>query len=167
MAKLFTAEVLQRLKSNGEKTRKRQDANRSEPDHIPVVKIFNPFGAATWLLTEADHDDEDRLFGLCDLGQGFPELGYVSRKELEETRVNPRLRVHVANTDEVIAGTSKVGLPLERDRHFNTEHPLTVWLEAAQLEGRITEDEEVLAQAATKLERPKPSSNQSATQEQA
>lgn len=152
--KLFTAEAVQKLKANGKKTRARQDANRAEPDHIPVLKIFNPYSAATWLFTEIDPDDEDRLFGLCDLGQGFPELGYASRKELEEIRVNPRLRIHVANSNEVIAGTTKVGLPLERDRFFNTKYPLTVWLEAAQLEGRITEDENALAQAAAKLERP-------------
>jgi hypothetical protein len=47
-------------------------------DHIPVAKLFSPDGAATWLISEADPDDPDRLFGLCDLGLGFPELGYVS-----------------------------------------------------------------------------------------
>ena len=39
---------------------------------------FTPDAGATWLLTEIDPDDHDHAFGLCDLGQGFPELGYVS-----------------------------------------------------------------------------------------
>ena len=54
-------------------------ANGREPnrDHIPVVKLFNPMGPATWLLCELDADG-DTLFGLCDLGVGEPELGYVS-----------------------------------------------------------------------------------------
>jgi hypothetical protein len=46
----------------------------SERDHFPAVKLFTPDGSATWLLTEADPDDPDRLFGLSDLGLGFPEL---------------------------------------------------------------------------------------------
>ena len=37
-------------------------------DPPPVVKLFTPDGAATWLLTELDPEDPDRAFGLCDLG---------------------------------------------------------------------------------------------------
>ena len=37
-------------------------------DHAPVVKLFTPDAQATWLITEVDPDDPDRLFGLCDLG---------------------------------------------------------------------------------------------------
>jgi hypothetical protein len=48
-----------------------------------VVKLFNPCGAATWLLTELDPDDPDIGFGLCDLGLGSPELGSVRISELE------------------------------------------------------------------------------------
>lgn len=152
MSKLFTQDNLAKLRSNGNATRRAQAKDRSEPDHQPVVKIFNPYGAATWLLTELD-EDGDTLFGLCDLGQGYPEIGYVSKKELEDTRVHPRFHITEANTGETVAGTAKVGLPLERDRYFNTEHPLTVWLEAAQRAGRITEDETALTQAAIKLDR--------------
>ena len=53
-----------------------------ETDHVPVVKLFNPCGAAVWLITEM-MDDGDTLFGLCDLGFGSPELGYVSLAEIE------------------------------------------------------------------------------------
>lgn len=57
-------------------------------------------GTATWLLSESDPDDPDRLFGLCDLGLGFPELGYVSLAEIITLR-------------------GKLGLPIERDQHFH------------------------------------------------
>lgn len=46
----------------------------------PVVKFFDPQGAATWLLTECDK--EGYAFGLCDLGMGFPELGSVYLPEI-------------------------------------------------------------------------------------
>ena len=57
-----------------------------EIDFPPVVKLFNPSGAATWLLTELDPEDPDIAFGLCDLGTGFPELGSVSLRELASVR---------------------------------------------------------------------------------
>ena len=53
-------------------------------DHAPVVKLFFPIGAATWLLTGLAPDREDLAFGLCDLGMGSPELGYVSLSELSQ-----------------------------------------------------------------------------------
>ncbi|RIV79196.1 DUF2958 domain-containing protein [Pelagerythrobacter aerophilus] len=43
-------------------------------DPWPVIKLFNPAGAATWIATEL-HEDGDALFGLADLGFGCPELG--------------------------------------------------------------------------------------------
>ncbi len=55
-------------------------ANGANPgDHVPVVKFFNPLGAATWIISECDADG-DTLFGLADLGFGCPELGSVSLK---------------------------------------------------------------------------------------
>ena len=56
----------------------------------PVVKLFNPMGSQTWLLVSLKPDpDDDReiAYGLCDLGMGFPELGYVSLKELREMKL--------------------------------------------------------------------------------
>ncbi len=101
-------------------------------DHKPVVKLFDPTGAATWLITEMSHDDNDILFGLCDLGLGFPELGYVSLKELES-----------------VSGFA--GLGIERDIHFEAEHPLSVYAESARQAGGITESRQALAQAAAAL----------------
>lgn len=102
-----------------------------ETDHWPVVKLFNPTGAATWLLTELAADG-DTLFGLCDLGFGSPELGYVSLAEISGIRVG-------------------FGLRIERDRHFKAGYPLSVYAEAARRFGAITEATQALQDAATAL----------------
>ena len=67
-------------------------------DFKPAVKIFTPDGNATWLLTELDPNGH-LAFGLCDLGLGEPELGYVSLHELAAAR-------------------GSLGIPLERDLYF-------------------------------------------------
>lgn len=117
--KLFTKEQFEKLLANG--------VNRDQ-DHTPVVKLFTPDGAATWLLTEIYPAEDDLAFGLCDLGMGEPELGYVSIPELASLR-------------------GKLGLPVERDRHFSASHPISVYARAARIAGRIVEDEKSLAQA--------------------
>ena len=127
--KLFTKEILNQLTANGKATRQARAEDREEPDHKPVVKIFNPCGSATWLLTESEPDEPDVLYGLCDLGQGFPELGNVSRSELESIRA-PLL-----------------GIPLERDLYFAATYPLMTYYKAAQHAGMITEDAQALKQA--------------------
>lgn len=58
---------------------RRNDENR-QASHPPVVKFFDPCGASTWLLSAVDEDGI--AYGLCDLGQGFPEIGYVDLEEL-------------------------------------------------------------------------------------
>ena len=63
--KLLTKALRERLLKNGR--------NRDR-DHSPVLKLFNPCGAATWLISELDEDGET-MFGLADLGFGTPELG--------------------------------------------------------------------------------------------
>lgn len=72
-----TAAQWKQLRSNYDENLKRRG---NTVDFVPVVKLFNPRGAATWLLTECDEDGI--AFGLCDLGFGSPELGYVSLEEL-------------------------------------------------------------------------------------
>jgi hypothetical protein len=94
------------------------NALASERDVKPVVKLFTPDANATWLLTECDPDEPDRLFGLCDVGLGCPELGYVSLEELTNLR-------------------GPLGLPVERDLHFIADKPLSVYAEEARLRGRI------------------------------
>lgn len=87
-------------------------------DGPPIVKLFTPDGAATWLISEADPDDVDRFFGLCDLGLGFPELGYVSLAEISAIR-------------------GRLGLSVERDLHFVADKPLSAYAEEARRQGRI------------------------------
>lgn len=96
-------------------------ANNAHPDgdHLPVLKIFNPTGAATWLFVDMD-EDGDTLFGLSDLGMGEPELGYASLMEMQRVRV-------------------RFGLALERDIHFTTDKPLSAWTAAARRERRIVQ----------------------------
>lgn len=109
--------------------RKRLIANgQNLGDHVPIVKLFNPIGAATWLISELDSDG-DTLFGLADLGFGCPELGSVSLAEISSV-------------------TLPLGLTIERDLHFEARFALTVYAAAARLVGRITEDEARLEAAA-------------------
>jgi len=109
---IFTKAVLAALAKNG------AASAAKEQDHKPVIKVFNPCGGATWLLSESDPEEPDRLFGLCDLGMGSPELGYVLRSELETTK-------------------GRLGLHMERDRWFKADKTLTQYAEEAYKEGRI------------------------------
>ena len=88
-------------------------------DHCPVLKLFDPLGPATWLICELDAGG-NIMFGLCDLGLGEPELGYVSLDELKE----------------VSAG---LAIGLERDGSFKGTHPISVYARAARAAGRIVE----------------------------
>lgn len=90
----------------------------NEGDHFPVVKLFTPDAGATWLISEVDPDDPDRLFGLCDLGLGYPELGYVSLAEISAVK-------------------GPLGLPVERDRNFVADKPLSAYAEEARAHGGI------------------------------
>jgi hypothetical protein len=117
--KLLTSAQRAKLLDNG----RRQAAVKGTPGEIdfhPVVKLFNPCGAATWLLTEIDPDDHTVAWGLCDLGMGFPEFGTVSLSELAAYR-------------------GRLGLGIERDRHFKAEGPISAYIKAAQFEGRIVD----------------------------
>jgi hypothetical protein len=121
---LLTDDLRKALLNNG--------AVPDETDHQPVVKFFTPDGAATWLITEIYPDDQDILFGLCDLGLGFPELGTVSFSELGALR-------------------GRLGLPVERDLFFAAKHPLSVYVEAARVAGCIITETRQLEAAAQRL----------------
>lgn len=109
--KLLTRTQREQLLFNG--------GNRDR-DHLPVVKFFDPCGAATWLFAELDPADGDTLFGLADLGCGAPELGYTSLAEIASVR-------------------SPFGLGIERDLYFKPRHPLSVYAESPCDVGRIVE----------------------------
>ena len=114
MRPLLTAGQRARTLANGRRAAETGDNS----DCFPVVKLFTPDGACTWLLSELDPENPDIAFGLCDLGMGFPELGCVRLSELEETR-------------------GSIGLPIERDRHFTADKPLSAYAEAARRWGCI------------------------------
>jgi hypothetical protein len=111
--KLITQAQRQKMLENGRKSREGQAV-----DPFPVVKLFQPDGAATWLLTELDPEAPDIAFGLCDLGMGYPELGSVSLTEISSVR--GRLR-----------------LPVERDLYFEADKPLSAYAEEARAAGII------------------------------
>jgi len=121
--KLLTKAQHEQLLDNG----RRQAAVKGTADEIdfaPVVKLFNPCGAATWLLTEIDPEDETIAWGLCDLGMGFPEYGTVSLTELAAYR-------------------GRFGLSVERDLHFTARGPISAYTNAAYEAGRIVENIDV------------------------
>lgn len=91
---------------------------RNAAKTTPVIKLFTPDGAATWLISEIDPDDHDTAFGLCDLGMGSPELGYVSMSELRALR-------------------GKMRLPVERDLHFRADKSLAEYASEACTKGYI------------------------------
>lgn len=122
--KLLTEEQYKMLIENG------QPENRDK-DHPPVVKLYIPFTGCTWLLNEIEPETPNIAFGLCDLGMGFPEMGYVDLNEIHETAIHLRL-------------------PAENDRHFVGKYPLTVYWRASLINSVITEDENLLQQSIKK-----------------
>lgn len=119
---LLTDDLRDRLLANG---------RQRDIDHWPVVKFFNPLGAATWLVTELNVDN-DTLFGLADLGFGCPELGSFSLSELTSVRL-------------------PFGMGIERDIPFEATFPLSVYAEAARQAASIIESERLLHTAAATL----------------
>lgn len=89
---LLTPELHAVLRVNAAAHRDAMQTGTHEPDPAPVVKFFNPLGAATWLATEL-YDDGDTPFGLADLGFGCPELGCFSLSELAGIRLSFGLRI--------------------------------------------------------------------------
>ena len=86
--------------------------------HKPVVKLFQPDGPATWLICAVDPCDPDLAFGLCDLGQGFPELGYVRLSEIARLR-------------------GSLGLPVERECYTSLDKTLRYYCALADRQGDL------------------------------
>ena len=115
--KLFTQSQLLKLQKNFSKNNEIIQTSPNTIDFKPVAKLFTPDGACTWLLTELS--PELIAFGLCDLGLGEPEIGYVCLKEIYSLR-------------------GRYGLPVERDRWFEADETLTAYARLARIKGRIT-----------------------------
>jgi hypothetical protein len=124
------------LRANAQARAEAYRLRQSAPDPVPVVKFFNPVGAATWLATELD-EDGDTLFGLADLGFGCPELGSFSLREIANLRL-------------------PLGLTIERDLSFEGLFPLSIWAEAARLTESISRAESVIREIAASAAHPLP-----------
>ncbi len=111
--RLITDEISTSLITNGQLFQRNPDF-----DPHPVVKLFTPDAAATWLIASADPEDPDLLFGLCDLGVGFPELGSVLLSEIQSVR-------------------GRLGLRVERDLTFKADRPISAYAKAATAARRI------------------------------
>jgi hypothetical protein len=114
--KLITDSLTEKLLANGRAQRAAIDKGDDALDFKPVVKLFTPDAQCTWLLTELDPDG-GLAFGLCDLGMGSRELGYVSLAELSAVR-------------------DKLGLPVERDRHFEADKSISAYADEARSRGQ-------------------------------
>ena len=111
--KLITEKQRETMLKNG-----RQTAEDHIGNHWPVVKLFMPDGGATWLLSELDPEEPDIAFGLCDLGIGLPEMGYVRLSEIASIR-------------------GVFGLPVERDEWFKPKKSLLEYAADARRNERI------------------------------
>ena len=107
--KLLTKEIKAKLEKN---------RNMGWQEAKPIVKFFNPVGNATWLIGEIE-EDGDTMFGLCDLGTGEPELGYVSLAELEAVDMQP------------------LGLGIERDLYWTADKTMQEYADEARQTGCI------------------------------
>jgi hypothetical protein len=120
MQKFLTDVLKVQLIKNGIAQKAARDASDGEKDidFKPVVKFFNPCGAATWLISEISPDNPDLMFGLCDLGMQCPELGDVSIREMLDIKL-------------------PLGLKIERDYHFHADKTLSAYADAAREAGSI------------------------------
>ena len=110
---VITKKELERLAENA------KISHRDDYDPKPVVKLFGG-SAGTWLFTEARrYGDDIELFGLCDPGLGFPEIGYCSLNELLSVKFPP------------------LRLPIERDKFWKPQGTLQEYADAARANRRI------------------------------
>jgi hypothetical protein len=112
---LLTKAIREKLVKN----HRENDGKENTVDFKPVVKLFALASPATWLITEMD-PETNLMFGLCDLGHGFPEIGYVSLDELTELKW--------------------MGIPrVERDRHWTASGTLSEYAKEARENQRIVD----------------------------
>jgi len=65
---LITNSNRKQLEANYLETQAAETSERNF-DPRPVVKLFNPVGSQTWLITEIE-PGTNNAFGLCDMGMG-------------------------------------------------------------------------------------------------
>jgi hypothetical protein len=117
--KLFTKAQMDRLLKNGAQANlEREGKAKADLTRMPVVKLFTPWGSATWLISEIDPEDTNIAFGLCDLGMGCPELGSVYLPEITSLK-------------------GPFGLRVERDLYWAPEMSLMSYADDARLSNAI------------------------------
>lgn len=116
---LFTKEQVELLLDNGAQANlERMGEAPEDLLRMPVVKLFTPWGSATWLLSEIDPETPDLAFGLSDLGVGCPELGCVSLTELANLK-------------------GPMGLGVERDLYWTPSKSLLAYADDARMHNAI------------------------------
>lgn len=116
MSRLFTARELSRLNRAWMSLETARQTG-AEFDPMPVVKWFTPDAGATWLVAAVD-PSQRIAFGVCDLGLGFVEIGEIDMSELRALR-------------------GRLGLPVERDRWFRPDKPLSGYRCGGHIIGRL------------------------------
>lgn len=114
---VITPEATAQLEANWQENLALKGTGR-EKDYEPVCKLFLPWTSGTWLLTEKE-PGTSLCFGLCDLGMGSPELGYVCIEELYSVK-------------------GIAGLTVEQDIHFRPAKTLSEYADEAIKAGWLT-----------------------------
>lgn len=127
---LFTEEQYQQLLKNG-------SPEYRDQDHPPVVQLTLPGTDCVWLLSELEPEAPNIAFGLCDLGMGFPELGYVDLEEIKTVRVG------------------LFGFTIFNNPKFQGKYPMSVYASAARRHQRIVWDDKLLEPHSNKGDQPK------------
>jgi hypothetical protein len=122
---LITDEQRTELLANGART-----ASGEEIDPYPVVRLFTPDAGAAWLLTELDPTDHDLAFGLCDLGLGYPELGYIRLSEIASVRGRSVSRSNATCSSRPIRRSAV--MPTRRSVSGLSGRLFIVWLSGSQ-----------------------------------
>jgi hypothetical protein len=81
--KLITDDQQAQLRANGLAARE-AFGRGIDIDQMPVVKLYTPDAHAIWLLAYLNPHGGDRAYGLYDIGDGHPDLGYLYLFELEQ-----------------------------------------------------------------------------------
>ncbi len=111
---LMTAEQRARLRETGFTLARRDITGEVRP----VVKLYTPDAAGTWLLAWLSPNDPDVAYGLCDLGNGFPEIGGFRLSQIAAMR-------------------GPCGMPVEQDRTFAARQSLIEYAMDAHTRGRV------------------------------
>ena len=131
---LLTPELHAALRVNAAAHREATQSGTHEPDPAPVVKFFNPVGAATWLATEL-YDDGDTLFGLADLtvkrvlalGNLLPAIRDLYRKEQIDAATVRHLTMASKSQQK-----AWLALADDENAYLPTGHQLKSWLFGGQ-----------------------------------